>query len=172
MFVGSYLQDIFMVIRDNNLYFYNLTRKIWITTTRLKPNTPYENYLYHGKNLIALFTNTSNYNITGMLPGKNITYFLVVNHTTTSDELQFVPITNPYNQLHKYAPYSPLNILIYLQNPTDSTASLRYIQLNRFRATCYTTDNEWTQLPLPPTTTRTDTYNKTKSFNIYTNNDY
>jgi len=57
MFICSYLHDIFVVIKDNNLYFYNSTRKKWTTTTKLEPNTPYGEYLYHGKNLLISFTN-------------------------------------------------------------------------------------------------------------------
>ena len=158
MFICIYLRDIFLVIRDNNLYFYNSTRKNWTTTTKLEPNTPYGEYLYHGKNLLISFINTATTatatatdtdNIAGITSGKTNTYFLVFNPATTSDDLQLVPVTNPHNQLYKFAPYTALNILVDLQNPTESTASLRYIQLDRFRATCFTTDNEWTQLPLP-----------------------
>jgi hypothetical protein len=169
MFICRYFHDIFVVIRDNNIYFYNSTRKNWTTTTKLEPNSPYGEYLYQGKNLLMSFANTTTAtdNIAGITWGKTNTYFLVVNSTTTSDDLQIVPVTNPHNQLHKFVPCTALNILVDLQNPTESTASLRYIKLDRFRPTCYTTDNEWTQLPLPQQQIEQQTANKQNNL-IYT----
>jgi len=124
------------------LYFYNSTRKIWTQTTNLEPGMPYGEYPYHGKHLMATFAESpesDNFN----------TYFLVVNPTANADELQYVPVVNPHNKLSMFAPYTPLNILIDLQNPTKPTARLRYINIDRFRATNNTDIDEWKELPLP-----------------------
>jgi hypothetical protein len=140
--IGNFLDDIFYVFSNNKLYFYNSTRKNWTLTTKLEPSMPYGEYPYHGKQLMASFAESpesDNFN----------TYFLVVNPTATADELQFVPIVNPHNKLSLFAPYTPLNVLIDLQNPTEPTARLRYINLDRFIATNTSDIDEWKELPLP-----------------------